>query len=143
MNHFWFRCLAQVAPWLTFLLLVVMFYFFYGTLAPAPALSFSLPASGVADSAQPGLIALMLPGDSGGAQTEGTLVYFDDARYVLSDPVSMEEFAGQLGDRAAEMKYVTLTLLADRRVPVGDVMKVMAIAKSRRLEHVQLAERRD
>ena len=143
MNYIWFRYLAQTAPWLTLVLLIVMFVFLQDVMAPLPAVGFELPAPGVADSAQPGLVALLLPGDIEGAQTEGTLVFFDDARYVLSDSAGVEEFAGRLEDRAMEMNCDTLTLLADRRVPTGDVMQVMAIARSRRLAHVQLAEKRD
>lgn len=139
----WLRYLSQTAPWLTLVLLVIMFIFLHDTLAPMPAVKFSLPDSGAADSAQPGLVALLLPGDVEGAQSEGTLVFFDDARYVLSDPAGADEFAGRLGERAVETKCATLTLLADRRVPTGDVMQVMAIAKSRRLAHVQLAEKID
>lgn len=143
MNYIWFRYLSQTAPWLTLVLLIVMFVFLQDVMAPLPAVGFELPAPGVADSAQPGLVALLLPGDIEGAQTEGTLVFFDDARYVLSDSAGVEEFAGRLEDRAMEMNCDTLTLLADRRVPTGDVMQVMAIARSRRLAHVQLAEKRD
>lgn len=143
MNYAWFRYLAQTAPWLTLVLLIVMFVFLQNGMAPLPAVGFELPAPGVADSAQPGLVALLLPGDIEGAQTEGTLVFFDDARYVLSDSAGVEEFAGRLEDRAMEMNCDTLTLLADRRVPAGDLMQVMAIARSRRLAHVQLAEKRD
>ena len=143
MNPAWLRFLSQTAPWLTLVLLVVMFIFLQSVLAPAPAVAFELPDPGAADSAQPGLVALLLPGDVEGGQTEGTLVFFDDARYVLSDPAGVEEFSGRLGERAAETKCSTLTLLTDRRVPTGDVMQVMAIARSRRLSNVQLAEKRD
>ena len=143
MNAAWFRYLVQTAPWLTVLLIVVFFVLLQGTLAPVPSLLFDLPESGAADSVQPGLVALLIPGDIEGAETDGTLVYFDDARYVLSDPLSLDEFSGRLGDRAVESKCGVLTLLSDRRVPVGDIMKVMALAKSRRLLHVQLAEKRD
>ena len=143
MNPVWLRYLSQTAPWLTLVLLIVMFIFLQGALAPAPSLAFDLPDSGSADSAQPGLVALLLPEGAEGGPAEGTLVFFDDARYVLSDPAGAEEFAGRLGDRAMETKCGTLTLLADRRVPAGDVMQVMAIARSKRLSHVQLAEKRD
>ena len=143
MNPAWLRALSQMAPWLTLVLLVVMFIFLQSVLAPAPAVAFELPDPGTADSAQPGLVALLLPGDVEGGQTEGTLVFFDDARYVLSDPAGADEFSGRLGERAAETKCSTLTLRADRRVPTGDVMQVMAIARARRLSNVQLAEKRD
>ncbi len=143
MNPAWLRSLSQMAPWLTLVLLVVMFVFLQGALAPVPTVAFDLPDSTVADSAQPGLVALLLPGDVEGGQTDGTLIFFDDARYVLSDPAGVEEFSGRLGERAVETKCGTLTLLADRRVPTGDVMQVMSIARSRQLSNVQLAEKRD
>lgn len=143
MNFAWFRYLSQMAPWLTFLLIAVLFVFLQGTLSPAPSLLFALPEPGAADSAQPGLVALLIPGYVEGAEADGTLIYFDDARYVLSDQLSLDEFANRLGDRAIETKCGVLTLLADRRVSVGDVMKIMALAKSSRLLHVQLAEKKD
>lgn len=143
MNSAGFRYLVQMAPWLTVMLIAGLFAFLHGALAPVPSLLFDLPEAGAADSVKPGLVALLIPGDIEGAETDGTLVYFDDARYVLSDPASLDEFSSRLGERAVEAKCGVLTLLSDRRVPVGDVMKVMAIAKSRRLVHVQLAEKRD
>ena len=143
MNAPWFRYLSQTAPWLTVLMIAVLFVFLQGVLAPVPSLLFDLPEKGAADSAQPGLVALMIPGDLEGPEAEGTLLYFDDARYVMTDPASMEEFSGRLGERAIETKCAVLTLMADRRVPAGDVMKVRALAKAARLLHVQLAEKRD
>ena len=143
MNFAWFRYLVHAAPWLTFVLIVVLFIVLQGALAPVPSLLFDLPESGVADSAQPSLVALLIPGDVEGVETEGTLIYFDDARYALSDQASLEEFSNRLGDRVIETKCGVLTLMSDRRVPAGDLMKVMALAKSRRLLHVQLAEKRD
>ncbi len=143
MNFAWFRYLVQMAPWLTLVLLIVMAQFLFSALAPMPAVSFELPDSGLADSARPGLVALLLPGDGNDAQASGSLVFFDDARYTLSDPASMDEFAMRLEERAEETLCGTLTLLSDRRVPVGDVMRVMYIAKGRRLAHVQLAQKRD
>ena len=141
MNFAWFRYLSQIAPWLTFLLIAVLFVFLQGTLSPVPSLQFDLPESGAADSAESGLVALLIPGDIEGAEEEGTLIYFDDARYVLSDPSSLDEFSSRLGNRAIETKCGVLTLLTDRRVPAGDVMKIMALAKANRLIHVQLAEK--
>lgn len=143
MNAAWFRYLVQMAPWLTVLLIAVFFLILQSVMAPVPSLLFDLPEAGAADSVKPGLVALLIPGDIEGAETDGTLVYFDDARYVLSDPVSLEELSNRLGERAVETKSGVLTLLSDRHVPVGDVMKVMALAKARRLLHVQLAEKRD
>ena len=143
MNFAWFRYLSQMAPWLTLLLIAVLFVFLQGALAPMPSLLFDLPEAGAADSAQPGLVALLIPGDIEGAESDGTLVYFDDARYVMSDRISLDEFSASLGERAIETKCGVLTLLSDRRVPAGDIMYIMSLAKAARLLHVQLAEKKD
>ena len=143
MNFAWFRYLSQMAPWLTILLIAVLFVFLQGSLAPVPSLLFDLPEAGAADSAQPGLVALLIPSDIEGAESDATLVYFDDARYVMSDRVSLEEFTNRLGEKVVETKCAVLTLLSDRRVPAGDIMKIMSLAKAARLHHVQLAEKRD
>jgi biopolymer transport protein ExbD len=132
-----------MAPWLTILLIAVLFVFLQGSLSPVPSLLFDLPEAGAADSAQPGLVALLIPGDMEGSESDGTLVYFDDARYVMSDRASLDEFSSRLGERAIETKCGVLTLLSDRRVPAGDIMKIMSLAKAARLLHVQLAEKRD
>jgi biopolymer transport protein ExbD len=143
MSFSYFRHLSQIAPWLTLLLTAVLFLFLQGTLSPVPSLLFDLPEAGAADSAKAGLVALLIPGDIEGAEDDGTLVYFDDARYVLSDQISLDEFSNRLSSRAIETKCGVLTLLTDRRVPAGDVMKIMGVAKAGRLLHVQLAEKRD
>lgn len=137
-----FKYISQIAPWLTLVLLVVMFAFLYNSLAPAPAVAFDLPEGGAADSVDTGLVALLIPADGDGA-SEGALVFFDDARYVLSEMTGADEFAARLGERAASKKCATLTLLADRRASAGDVMKIMAIARTAGMTRVQLAEKRD
>ena len=143
MTSSWFRYLSQTAPWLTLLLLVAMMSLLLGVTAPVGTLGFDLPESGSADSVKAGLVAFLTLGDAGGVQAESTLVFFDDARYELSDPAGSEDFAARLAERSAETKCDTLTLLADRRIPTGDLMRVVAIARSRRIAHVQIAEKRD
>lgn len=143
MNGAWFKGLVLMAPWLTLVLILAMFSFLYSSLAPAPAVSLDLPDTSMSDSSNPGLVALLLPGGANGTQPEGSLVFFDDARYVLSDPASGEGLARRLGERSFETRCGTLTLLCDRRVPAGDLMRVMELARQVRISHVQVAEKRD
>ncbi len=143
MNQPWFRFLVQAAPWLTLFVTLAMFWFLYDRLPLEMSVSVDLPATNAADAAKPGLVALLLPGDSEGMSDVGSTVFFDDARYVLSDATNVDDLARRLGERASETKCGVLLLLADRRVPVGDVMRVMSIAKAQRFAHVQLAEKHD
>lgn len=143
MNGSWFKGLVLMSPWLTLVLVLAMFSFLYSSLAPAPAVSLDLPDTSMSDSSNPGMVALLLPGGANGAQPEGSLVFFDDARYVLSDPASDAELSKRLGERSQETRCGILTLLCDRRVPAGDLMRVMELAKRVRISHVQIAEKRD
>ena len=143
MNPAWLRYLSQTAPWLTLVLVIIMFIFLHGTLSPAPATGFDLPDAGSADSAQPGMVALLLPGDMGGGQEEGTLVFFDDARFTLSDPSSASALRRSLEERVATAQHPALLLLADRRVPSGDLMNLTGLVRSAGVRHVQIAEKHD
>ena len=138
----WTKPLFAAAPWITLALLLVMFGLIDGRLTAAPGVEFDLPKSTGRQAVVPGATMLVLPSANVG-ENGGTLAFFDDARYLLSDPASVDEFAGRLSDRSVETRCGTLTLMADRRVPVGDVMQVMAVARSRRIAHVQLAEKND
>ena len=86
-----------------------------------------------------GLAALVLPAAAEGGET---LVFFDDARYSLSDEASVSSLRDRLGVRAAAEPSRTFLLLADQRVPAGDVMRLVGIARESGLERVQIAERR-
>lgn len=143
MNQPWFRFLAQAAPWLTLFVTLAMFWFLHDRLPLEMSVTVDLPETNAADAAVPGLVALLLPGDAEGTTETDSIVFFDDARYVLSDPASVDDLARRLGERAVETKCGTLLLLADRRVSAGDVMRVMSIAKAQRFARVQLAEKHD
>ena len=72
-----------------------------------------------------------------------TLVFFDDARFAPADSASAANLQSRLSARASDARSGTLLLLADRRVPAGDLMKLMALARKAGLKHVQVAERRE
>lgn len=143
MNAGWFRTLAATAPWLAAGLVTAMYVMLYVSLAPAQAVTLELPETAIADSARPGLVALVMPGGGKGGNAEGTLVFFDDARYVLQDPSGSSELSARMAELSAEKKCRELTILCDRRVPSGDLMKLMELAKKVRIGHVQIAEKRD
>ena len=132
----WLRPLVAAAPWLTLAVLLVMMFLLGGTLAIREGVLFELPDAGVGEGESTSLVALMLP------MSRETLVFFDDARFVLGDTQSMGVFRDQLSERAAKLKERTLLVLADRRIQAGEIMKFAAIAKSGGVGRILFAERR-
>ena len=130
------RPLVAAAPWLAVMLLMVMFHLLDGELVAAKGVLFDLPDPGVAEGEASGLVALVLP------MHHETLVFFDDARYMLSDGASADAFSRHLAERAARTDRNTMLVLADRRVAGGELMKMAAIAKRSGVDKVLFAEKR-
>jgi biopolymer transport protein ExbD len=99
-----------------------------------------LPARVAGQAEATGLAALVLPASGAGDET---LVFFDDARYSLSDKMSVDVLRDRLSVRAGAEPSRTFLLLADRRVPAGDIMRLVDLARGSGLTRVQIAERRE
>jgi len=141
----WVKPLFAAAPWITLVLLLVMFNLIGGRLAAAPGVVFDLPASVGHQAAVPEFTVLAMPSANVG-ESGGTLVFFDDARFVLGDQQSVDLFRSQLkrGVQGSKVKVKTsMLVLADRRVPSGDLIQLVGIAREAGVGHVQIAERRE
>lgn len=130
--------MAAAAPWVTLALLLAMLAMMGDKFPQAAGTLVELPSGGGTDAVRTELAALVLPGGSEG----GTLAFFDDARYLLDDAASMAAFGRRLGERVAEEAADVLLLLADKRVPAGDVMRLVGVARECGVARVQIAERR-
>jgi len=139
----WARPLCAAAPWISLALLAALFGMAGREVTIARGTVFDLPASAAADADAPGLTAFVLPVPRSAGGGEETLVFFDDARFATADPVSAANLQRRLQARASDARNANLLLLADRRVPAGDLMKLMALARTAGLRHVQVAERRE
>jgi hypothetical protein len=124
-------------------LLAATFVLAEGRLVSAPGTVFDLPAPSARDGAEPGLAAIMMPVAREGAAGRETIVFFDDARYSLADDASREALRERLGARAAADATGMLLLLADARVPAGDMMRFAGLAREAGVVHVEIAERRE
>jgi len=139
----WARPLCAAAPWISLALLAALFGIAAKETTFARGTVFDLPESAAADAADPGLTAFVLPVPRSAGGGDETLVFFDDARFVPADAASAANLSQRLAARASDAHSGTLLLLADRRVPAGDLMKLMALARKSGLKHVQVAERRE
>ncbi|MGN0855743.1 MAG: ExbD/TolR family protein [Kiritimatiellia bacterium] len=133
----WLRPFAAAVPWITVGLLLLMLYMISGTYTSAQGLLFDLPdTTETADGERGRLVALVMP------SAQATLVFFDDARFVLGDDASQGEFGKQLAERA-DAGEKALLVLADRRVAGGDLMTLATLARQSGIERILFAARKE
>lgn len=133
----WWRAFAFAVPWITVGLLLLMIAMISNTLSLARGTVFELPDAGAAEVEASSLVALMMPGDDA-----RTLVFFDDARYSLDESVAAAALGDHLADRSQRTAGMSLLVLADRRIPGGDLMKFAAIARRSGIGRLLFAEKR-
>ena len=139
----WARPFTAAAPWVTLALLLAMFALMQGRLTAAPGVVFDLPDPVDGASRTPGLAVVVVPVVREDSAHRETFAFFDDARYALSDAASVDALRERLGERAAADATGSLLLLADARVPAGQLMRLMSIAREAGVVHVQVAEKRE
>ena len=142
----WTKPLFAAVPWITLALLLVMFGLLGDTFTSAPGVAFDLPEPvgyrGEGRLAAPDATMLVLPSENAGKAGD-TLVFFDDARYALGDPQSVELLRKQLRAHVQDgPDRPTLLMLADRRVSAGELLKLVGIARESDIRQVQIAEKR-
>ncbi len=141
----WLRALSAAVPWITVLVLFLMvakiggmFFLDKGTVIELP--------DGAGDVLKSEAVAFMF------YTNEGTLVFFDDTRYVLKNSSQMDMFSRQLSrkvsytsvsDDGVDSSGASLLLLIDRRITVEEQMMVVRIAKKSGIARVMIAEKKD
>lgn len=135
----WAHPLCAIAPWITVALLVAEFAIVGARALSVPGVAVDLPEGSLEADSVPSMTALMMPVAREGA--DAVLVYFDDARFVISDPAGAESLRDRLRRRSAESPDRTVLLLADRSVPAGDVIRFAETARAAGVTRVQVAER--
>lgn len=131
------RPLVALAPWLTVALLLLLFHLVGATLVAGKGVLFDLPDSALAaDGETTGPVALILP------VAHDTLVFFDDSRYLLGNAASTDALLQHLSEAAAQPNKRTMLVLADRRVPTGDVMRFADLARAGGVKRVLFAEKK-
>ena len=134
----WLQPYVASVPWITVGLLFLLICRVGDTFTRAKGVAFDLPsATGAPEGAVTQMVALVMPDPK---ETK-TLVFFDDARYTLGDWRSERSLDEELSRRAAAAGEKTLLVLADRRVPAGDVMGFAEIARRAGVKKLLFAEK--
>jgi len=131
----WLKPLVAVSPWAGAVVCALLMYVVGDTLTTAKGVLFDLPDAGFAEGADTSLVALAIP------LRNETTVFFDDARYAIDDGTSAAVLREHLSDRIAKAPHKNLLVLSDRRIPSGDLMRLVAIAHDSGAEKVLLADK--
>jgi biopolymer transport protein ExbD len=127
----------QVVPWINFVVVLALFLALSGRLTLKPGVVFELPRTAFQEGLQRGLTLVMLRSQR--PLGEETLVFFDDVRYQLDVPEQGVQLRDELARAALRPDGRQLLLLADRRVPHGDVMTLVTLARSAGIQRVNAA----
>ncbi|MFZ4394126.1 MAG: ExbD/TolR family protein [Kiritimatiellia bacterium] len=135
------RALFVAAPWITLVLLMGLLLVVGERILLRPGVVFDLPRAPFREGMRYGLTAVMIPV----ARTNGheTLVFFDDEPFDLGHAGRREQLAVRLHERVALEPRREILLLADRRIPHGDVLTVVNLAREAGVSRVNVATKPD
>jgi hypothetical protein len=125
-------------PWINLMLLGGILWVVGDRLRVQPGVVFELPVAPFREGMNYGLTAVMLPVDRPSGQTE-TLVFFEDEPYSTGVPAQVRQLGEALRSRAARETRRELLLLADRRVPHGEVMAAVELARAAGIQRINVA----
>jgi biopolymer transport protein ExbD len=137
----WARTLLSSVPWLNAGVLFVMLFAVHGRLVINPGMVFDLPRAPLHEGTHQGLTALMVPVARDTAGGEETLIFFEDDRYSAQDADQMSVLAERLKNRVSLGARREMLLMADKRVPHGDVIRLVNVAREAGLQRVNVAEK--
>lgn len=139
----WARTLLAAVPWINAVILIVMLLAVHGQLTITPGVAFDLPRAPLREgvNARQELTALMIEVERDAPGGEETLIFFDDDRFSAQDEDQMAMLSERLKDRMALGRSRELLLLADKRVPHGDVLRFVNIAREAGMTRVNVAEK--
>lgn len=130
------KTLSLISAWLSVVILFGMMWMISGKFTIAKGQLFDLPSYGDEEGVVADVVAIVFP------SARETLVFFDDARYSLSDEESLGKFQTHLSEVINKSANSSLLVLSDKRVSVGELMGLTSAAKKSGVARLLLAERK-
>ena len=133
--------MVSIAPWLDFVLLLLIFGLLQSNLVLQPGVVVALPEAPFTQGTGKGLVAVVLAvsdADNGGASA---IVFFDDERFRVGSPGRMNGFAQVLAARLEDNPGAPLVLQADKAIPQGTIVQIVNIASGVGVQKVNVAVR--
>lgn len=137
----WVHAMIIAAPWLNVIILVGTLFAVHNRIAITPGVIFDLPQAPFSEGAAGGLTVLMFSVSRETQLGEETQVFFDDERYRIQNEEEATRLANRLGESIGTGRRQDILLLADKRVPHGDVMRFVYMARQAGARQINVAEK--
>ncbi len=128
----------QIVPWLNIVVVMALFFSLSHRLTLHPGVVFHLPSSAFQEGLSQGLSLVMLNVPQGDSP-DRTFVFFDDVRYSPGNGDEEEQLRLDLMRASSRPGGRQALLFAERNVPHGDVMALVAIIRSAGIRTVNVA----
>ena len=137
----WAYALLSMVPWITCLIIVFLVMMVNRRTVISPGVVFDLPRAPFREGMYAGLTALMITVARDTPGGDETLIFFDDDRYSTQDADQMSMLTERVKSRVALGARNELLLLADKRVPHGDVVRFVNAVREAGVQRVNVAEK--
>jgi len=137
----WAQAMLIAVPWLNAIILVVALLAANNRIAITAGVVFELPTAPLQEGSQDGLTVLMFSVSHETQAGEETLVFFDDERYLIQDEEQSARLVNRISGSLSIERQQDVLLLADKRVPHGDVMQFVNIARKAGAKRINVAEK--
>ncbi len=133
--------MISIAPWLDFVLLLLLFGLLNSNVVLQPGVVVSLPDAPFSQGTGTEMVAVVLSVTDTEIGHSGAIVFFDDERFMLGKGAQMSAFAQALSRRLRDHPGAPLVLQADKAIPQGSIMELVDIASGVGVKKINLAVR--
>ncbi len=136
------RGLVTMAPWVDGAILLIFFLMVTSRFVLQPGIQIRLPEAPFNEGVSPyGLMAVVVAQGAPGERNGPELLYFDDERFVLSDPAAFDKAKETMLRAAHEKPGQAMVIEADRQVRHGTMVTLINLAASAGIPQVFVATR--
>ena len=133
--------MVSIAPWLDFVLLLLIFGLLQSNMVLQPGVLVALPDAPFSQGSGMGLVAVVLAVSDADSGRDSAIVFFDDERFMVDNPSQMDGFAQALAERLEDHPDAPLVLQADKSIPQGTIVEIVTIASGVGVPKVNVAVR--
>lgn len=137
----WFQGFSGGIPWIDAIIIIVLLLSVNKQLTIVPGMVFELPAAPLRGGTHSALTAVMVPVVQDLSSGSETLVFFDDERFSMNDEELLLRLATKVRNRIQASSNHDLLLLADKKIPHGDVIRFVNIVREAGVSRVNVAEK--